>query len=200
MPDKQPNSRNYSATDRVITEVSRLLAVGAPKPQAFSADPSRRANVLRASHTNATAALGLRRGLQYAARSREAKRNADSAHEDAVDVSSSLERELRASGASAGIAAAPAYCAGLALGLCTRVFGDESGRRLSGSVDQLFLQSQAKRAAQLDETDPELARTYRQRQQARRCSCGPHGHTTRSRLATRLMTQSARLFERLYRQ
>lgn len=211
MADNKRNSRSYSAQDRFITEIDRLLAITAAKPRSFAqrqpnSDQARcerarslRSHHLRASHSNATAALGLRRGLSLAARSASAQKSADASEQQALAAQASIERELAASSLTAGVTAGAGYAAGLALGLSSRLFGDETGRKLSGSLNQLAVKTQSRRAHQLSKIDPDLMRSLNQQAASQTCVCGPHGHRTRSTIATRVLSKSANLLERLSR-
>lgn len=206
MASKPQNPRSYSTADRFITEIDRLFAITAAKPrssapQRQSSDRSSRlrSSHLRASHSNATAALGLRRGLTLAARSASAQNSADASEQSALATQESIERELDTSRLSAGVTAGAGYAAGLAIGLSSGLFGDETGRRLSGSLNQLTVKTQSRRARELSEIDPDLMRSLNRQAASQTCACGPHGHRTRSTVATRVLSTSANILERLSR-
>jgi len=198
IPDK---SRQFSRVDRFIVEFDRFLAVSAGRSHdgtASSRPANDKSRHLRESHNNAVAALGLSRGLKIAARSAAARSRAAAGESDAEETMNWLTREMHSEQTTPGPLAPLGYAGGLAIGIGSRLLGDEAGRRIAGSRDQIRRQTQRQRADRLrqsstDPADDTLINSLRDRADASTCLCGPHGHRVRSRPMTRFFRARGRL-------
>lgn len=203
MAEKPRNRRRLSVQDQFIAEFDALLAANRTnvRPAVIHSDNSgisgpAAADQLRSSHTRANAALGLHRGLRIAADSSTVREQTHAAVIAAQKTQSFVHQNLKSARVSASPLTTIAYLSGLALGAGSRLAGDNGVRKVLGSINNLTMQSQRRRAASLSNENPQLAAAWNEQADALSCRCGPHGHRNRSKSVSRAMTVAANLFDR----